>query len=70
MMNVLVYLIPLALLLGLGGLAVFLWALRSGQFDDLDGDAIRILDDSHDKRPIDNEGGKEKKPKSPPSTDS
>ncbi|VAW12327.1 Type cbb3 cytochrome oxidase biogenesis protein CcoS, involved in heme b insertion [hydrothermal vent metagenome] len=52
MMNILVYLIPLALLLGLGGLAVFLWALRTGQFDDLEGDAHRILDDSHDQRPI------------------
>jgi cbb3-type cytochrome oxidase maturation protein len=45
-MNVLVYLMPLALLLGLGGLAGFLWALDRGQFDDLDGAAWRaILDD-------------------------
>jgi len=34
-----------ALLLGLGGLAVLLWALSSGQYDDLDGDALRILND-------------------------
>ena len=38
-MNSLLLLIPLAILLGLLGLAAFLWALRSGQFDDLDGAA-------------------------------
>jgi len=42
-MNVLVYLIPIAFLLGLIGLAAFIWALRNGQFDDLDGDAYRML---------------------------
>jgi len=41
----LVYLIPAALFLGLLGLAAFLWALRSGQFEDLDGAAHRILFD-------------------------
>lgn len=44
-MDVLVWLIPMALLLGGLGLAAFLWALRSGQFDDLDGAAHRILFD-------------------------
>ena len=44
-MNILLYLIPAALLLGLLGLGAFLWALRSGQFDDLDGAANRILFD-------------------------
>ena len=38
-------LIPVALVLGLIGLAAFLWALKSGQFDDLDGAAHRILFD-------------------------
>jgi len=38
-------LIPIALLLGLSGLAAFLWSLSDGQFDDLDGAAIRILID-------------------------
>jgi cbb3-type cytochrome oxidase maturation protein len=47
-MSVLVYLIPIALLLGLMGLCAFLWALRSGQFDDLDGAAERILFDDED----------------------
>ncbi|MDQ0505323.1 cbb3-type cytochrome oxidase assembly protein CcoS [Xanthobacter agilis] len=44
-MNVLVFLIPMALLLGLLGLAGFLWSLKSGQYDDLDGAAVRILND-------------------------
>jgi cbb3-type cytochrome oxidase maturation protein len=44
-MNVLIYLVPLALLLGLTGLAAFLWSLRTGQYDDLDGAALRILPD-------------------------
>ena len=44
-MDVLVYLIPIALFLGAVGLGAFLWALRSGQFDDLDGAAERILYD-------------------------
>lgn len=39
------HLIPVALLLGLIGLAAFLWAVRSGQFEDLDGAAERILMD-------------------------
>ena len=43
--NGLALLIPIALLLGLGGLAACLWAMRSGQFDDLDGAALRILID-------------------------
>lgn len=44
-MNVLVYLVPIALALGLTGLAAFLWSLRAGQYDDLDGAALRILSD-------------------------
>jgi len=44
-MTVLLYLVPAALLLGLLGLGAFLWALKSGQFDDLDGAAHRILFD-------------------------
>ncbi len=43
-MNILIILIPIALLLGLAGLAAFMWALRSGQFEDLDGAALRILE--------------------------
>jgi len=44
-MNVLVYLLPMALGLGLIGLFAFLWSLRSGQYEDLDGAALRILSD-------------------------
>ena len=44
-MNVLIYLVPTALLLGLTGLAAFLWSLKSGQYDDLDGAALRVLSD-------------------------
>ena len=44
-MNVLVYLIPLAVGLGLIGLLAFLWALRSGQYSDIEGAAYRVLSD-------------------------
>ena len=44
-MNVLVYLVPIALGLGLTGLLAFLWALKSGQYEDMDGAALRVLDD-------------------------
>jgi cbb3-type cytochrome oxidase maturation protein len=44
-MTALLYLVPAALLLGLLGLGAFLWALKSGQFEDLDGAAERILID-------------------------
>jgi cbb3-type cytochrome oxidase maturation protein len=47
-MNVLLYLIPLALLLGITAFAGFFWALRSGQYDDLKGAALRILIDDND----------------------
>jgi cbb3-type cytochrome oxidase maturation protein len=49
--NILLWLIPAALLLGLLGLLGFLWALKSGQFDDLDGAAHRILFDDEDETP-------------------
>ena len=42
-MNVLIYLVPMALLLGLTGLLGFMWTLRTNQYDDLDGAALRIL---------------------------
>ncbi len=44
-MSHLLILIPIALGLGLLGLAAFFWSLKSGQYDDLDGAAVRILDD-------------------------
>lgn len=44
-MTVLLVLVPLALLLGLAGLFAFLWSLRSDQYSDLDGAAVRMLAD-------------------------
>jgi len=45
----LAFLIPVALFMGLAGLGAFLWAMRSGQYDDMDGAAHRILlDDEED----------------------
>jgi cbb3-type cytochrome oxidase maturation protein len=41
----LLILIPVALFLGLLGLVAFMWSLKSGQYDDLDGAANRILFD-------------------------
>ncbi len=50
-MSVLVYLIPLALFLGFAGVCAFVWSLKSGQYDDLDGAARRILlDDDEDQK--------------------
>lgn len=50
-MNGLLLLIPIALALGLAGLAAFLWALSAGQFEDLDGAAGRILFDDETPPP-------------------
>ena len=50
-MNVLVYMVPLALGLGLAGLFGFLWALRSGQYTDMDGASLRVLSDDDIRQP-------------------
>ena len=47
-MSSLLYLIPVALFLGGLGLAAFIWSLRSGQYEDLEGAAHRILFDDED----------------------
>lgn len=47
-MSSLVFLLPIALLLGGAALVAFLWSLKSGQYDDLDGAAERILIDDED----------------------
>ena len=49
-MNALLLLVPAALLLGLLGLAAFLWTLRSRQYEDLDGAAARILFDDQPRK--------------------
>jgi cbb3-type cytochrome oxidase maturation protein len=48
-MSALAWLIPCALVLGLLGLAAFLWALNSGQFSDLDGAGWRAIEDDSDE---------------------
>ena len=48
-MSGLVLLIPVALLLGLVGLAAFFWAMRDGQFEDMDGAGMRILIEDEDQ---------------------
>ena len=49
-METLVWLIPLALFLGGLALIAFVWAMRSGQYEDLDGAAARILFDDDLKK--------------------
>ena len=44
-MNILVFLVPLALILGLTGLAAFMWSLSRRQFDDLEGAGWRAISD-------------------------
>ena len=51
-MMALVWLIPAALFLGLLGLGAFLWALRSGQFEDLEGASWRAIADSERPGPL------------------
>ncbi|MGD9476473.1 UNVERIFIED_ORG: cbb3-type cytochrome oxidase assembly protein CcoS [Roseateles sp. XES5] len=48
-MNTLIFLIPIALFLGALGLGAFLWSLKSGQYDDVEGAAWRVLDDGDDR---------------------
>jgi cbb3-type cytochrome oxidase maturation protein len=55
-MEVLIYLVPIALGLGLAGLGAFLWSLNSGQYDDLEGAAWRAIMD--DDGPVDDGRGR------------
>ena len=48
-MQILIILIPIALLLGILGLSAFIWSVITGQMDDLDGDGSRILMDEEDR---------------------
>lgn len=48
-MEVIYGLLPGMLLLGIVGVAVFFWAVRNGQYDDMDGAANRVLLDDDDK---------------------
>lgn len=51
-MSILVVLVPAALLLGALGLLAFFWCLRSDQFEDLDGAAMRILAEDPAEKPL------------------
>ena len=55
-MDIILYLIPLALLLGLCALGGFFWSLKSGQFEDLSGAGLRVLldDDTNLQQSKDN----------------
>ena len=48
-MSVLIFLIPIALILSIIGLLAFIWAIKNKQYDDLDGNAKRILFDDDNK---------------------
>jgi cbb3-type cytochrome oxidase maturation protein len=42
------FLVPIAIGMGLAGLAAFMWTLKNGQYDDLEGAAVRILLEAND----------------------
>lgn len=51
-MNILYVLVPVALLLAASGVAAFIWSVRSGQYDDVETPAVRMLfDDEDDTQP-------------------
>jgi cbb3-type cytochrome oxidase maturation protein len=58
-------LVPLSIIMGIGGLLAFLWSLRTRQYEDLDGAAVRILldsdgDDATDpQQPVTKNGGQD-----------
>ena len=60
-MTIILFLLVVSLTIGAGGLGFFLWSLRSGQYDDLDGAANRILFDD-DTRPASSQGSSALKP--------
>ncbi|MBO9665493.1 MAG: cbb3-type cytochrome oxidase assembly protein CcoS [Bdellovibrio sp.] len=49
-MNILILMIPMAMLLGIGFVVAFLWANNQGQFDDLETPAHRILFDENERK--------------------
>ena len=60
-MEVIYGLLPGMLLLGIIGVAVFFWAVRNGQYDDMDGAANRGLMDDDEVTPESDESGKQSK---------
>lgn len=59
-MDVIAYLLPISLLMGGIGLGAFIWSLRSKQMDDLDGAAMRILQDDDEDTCVDTPKGENK----------
>lgn len=55
-MSLLAWLVPVALGMGLVGLAAFLWSMKSGQLEDLDGAAERVLLNEAADRPLPDSG--------------
>lgn len=51
-MSGILWLVPVALLMGLAGLGAFLWSMRTGQYDDLDGAAERVVIDAKSDQPL------------------
>ena len=49
-MNIMVMMIPMALLLGIGFVSAFIWANQKGQFDDLETPAHRMLKDDNERK--------------------
>lgn len=45
-MTGLLFLVPIAVAMGLGALAAFMWTLRSGQYEDMEGASLRALEDA------------------------
>ena len=58
-MSYLAWLVPIALAMGLAGLAAFLWSMRSGQYEDLDGAAERVLLSGAAEGPLRHDGQKD-----------
>lgn len=54
-MDILLYLMPIALMLGLIGLGGFVWSIKSGQYEDMDGTAQRILLDDDEEETLKSE---------------
>lgn len=62
-MEIVYVLLPLSLLLALLGLGAYLWSVKSGQYDDLDGDRLRVLlDEEKDARTSQGEKGADDEP--------
>jgi cbb3-type cytochrome oxidase maturation protein len=60
-MSALLYLIPISILLGVVALFTFLWTVKNGQYEDLEGAANRVLTDEDKPLPrnIEREGGRD-----------